>query len=50
MLALKLLVVALVGAANSVELVNGADVVLAVAFEGMAEDMVALLDELEFAD
>jgi hypothetical protein len=49
MLALKLLVVALVGAVNSVELVNGADVVLAVAFEGM-EDMVALLDELEFAD
>jgi hypothetical protein len=50
MLALKLLVVALVGAADSVELVNVADVVLAVAFDDMADDMVALLDELEFAD
>jgi hypothetical protein len=49
MLAFKLLVT-LVGAANSVELVNGAAVVLAVAFKDVAEDTVVLLDELKFAD
>ena len=48
-LALKLLVT-LVGAANNVELVNGAAVVLAVALDGIAEDTVSLLGQLEFVD